>query len=92
MPSPLPALLPCRPCSPAVHSLLLHPPLPVQVTRIETGGLTIQQILEQVQSRTEEMDTMQASPGLHHVHHAWRVVGSAWGGVRPKLPDRLALL
>ena len=32
----------------------------LQVTRIATGGLTIQQILEQVQSRAEEMDTLQA--------------------------------
>lgn len=33
----------------------------MQVARIETGGLTIQEIMEQVQSRAEEMDTMQAS-------------------------------
>lgn len=30
-----------------------------QVTRIDTGDMTVQQILEQVQSRAEEMDTMQ---------------------------------
>jgi hypothetical protein len=30
-----------------------------QVTRIDTGSLTIGEIMEQVQSRAEEMDTMQ---------------------------------
>ncbi|KAI3431802.1 hypothetical protein D9Q98_010555 [Chlorella vulgaris] len=30
-----------------------------QMTRIDTAGLNIQQILEQVQSQAEEMDTMQ---------------------------------
>ena len=34
---------------------------PAQVTRIDTAGLTVQEIQEQVQSRAEEMDTMQAS-------------------------------
>jgi hypothetical protein len=35
------------------------------MTRIDTAGLNIQQILEQVQSQAEEMDTMQvgAWPG-----------------------------
>ena len=33
----------------------------LQVARIDTGKLTVAQILEQVQSRAEEMDTMQAS-------------------------------
>ena len=40
-------------------TLLLEIRLRPQVARIETAGLTVQQILEQVSSRAEEMDTMQ---------------------------------
>ncbi|KAL4439865.1 hypothetical protein ABPG75_002866 [Micractinium tetrahymenae] len=47
-----------------------------QVARIETGGLTIQQILEQVQSRTEEIDTMQklkdAGFGSSKLESSWQ--------------------
>ncbi|PSC69249.1 39S ribosomal mitochondrial [Micractinium conductrix] len=47
-----------------------------QVARIDTGKLTVAQILEQVQSRAEEMDTMQklkeAGFGTSQLESGWQ--------------------
>lgn len=65
----MPLLLRLGYCRPALPWLLPSPRCCrsrlQQMTRIDTAGLNIQQILEQVQSQAEEMDTMQvgAWPG-----------------------------